>query len=67
MAITIRLHRSELYGRVARQKPLLSEEHRKAGLKFAKKKHLKDSQTVNNKILWADGTNIELFGLNSKH
>ena len=37
----------------------------KARLEFAKK-HLKDSQTVRNKILWSDETKIELFGLNSK-
>ena len=37
----------------------------KACLDFAKK-HLKDSQTVRNKILWSDETKIELFGLNSK-
>ena len=63
--ITATLHRSGLYGRVARRKPLLSERHRKACLEFAKK-HLKDSQTVRNKILWSDETKIELFGLNSK-
>ncbi|KAL1275969.1 hypothetical protein QQF64_035592 [Cirrhinus molitorella] len=37
-----------------------------AHLKFAKR-HLKDSQTMRNKILWADETKIELFGLNVKH
>ena len=35
-------------------------------LEFAKM-HLKDSQTMRNKILWSDETNIELFGLNAKH
>lgn len=63
--ITAALHRSGLYGRVARWKPLLSAKHMKARLEFAKK-HLKDSQTVRNKILWSDETKIELFGLNSK-
>ena len=29
--------------------------------------HLKDSQTMRNKILWADETKIVLFGLNDKH
>uniref|UniRef100_A0AAZ3RAH1 Transposase n=1 Tax=Oncorhynchus tshawytscha TaxID=74940 RepID=A0AAZ3RAH1_ONCTS len=31
------------------------------------KRHLKDSQTMRNKILWSDETKIELFGLNAKH
>ena len=30
------------------------------------KRHLKDSQTVRNKILWSDETKIDLFGLNAK-
>ncbi|KAK3557580.1 hypothetical protein QTP70_030511, partial [Hemibagrus guttatus] len=29
-------------------------------------RHLKDSQTMRNKILWSDATKIELFGLNGK-
>jgi hypothetical protein len=28
--------------------------------------HLKDSQTMRNKILWSDETKIEFFGLNAK-
>uniref|UniRef100_A0AAQ4R964 Transposase Tc1-like domain-containing protein n=1 Tax=Gasterosteus aculeatus aculeatus TaxID=481459 RepID=A0AAQ4R964_GASAC len=36
-----------------------------ARLEFAKK-HLKDSPTMRNKILWSDETKIELFGLNAK-
>ncbi|KAK6302240.1 hypothetical protein J4Q44_G00265950 [Coregonus suidteri] len=36
-----------------------------ARLEFAKR-HLKDSQTIRNKILWSDETKIELFGLNAK-
>jgi hypothetical protein len=36
-----------------------------ARLEFAKR-HLKDSQTTRNKILWSDETKIELFGLNAK-
>ena len=35
-------------------------------LEFAKR-HLKDSQTLRNKIFWSDETKIELFGLNAKH
>ena len=34
------------------------------GLKLAKR-HLKDSKTMRNKILWFDETKIELFGLNA--
>ena len=34
-------------------------------VEFAKR-HLKDSQTMRNKILWSDETKIELFGLYAK-
>ena len=54
-----------LYGTVARQKPLLSKRHMTACLEFAKG-HLKDSQTMGNKILWSVETKIEFFGLNAK-
>ncbi|KAG2471189.1 TCB1 transposase, partial [Polypterus senegalus] len=37
-----------------------------ARLEFAKR-HLKDSQTMRNKILWSDETKIELFGVNARH
>ncbi|KAK3574445.1 hypothetical protein QTP86_006613 [Hemibagrus guttatus] len=57
------LHKSGLYGRVARRKPLLSKRHMTAHLEFAKW-YLKDSQTMRNQILWSDSTKIELFGLN---
>jgi hypothetical protein len=50
---------------VARRKPLLSKRHMTAFLEFAKR-HLKDSQTMRNKILWSDETKIEHFGLNAK-
>ncbi|KAK3552214.1 hypothetical protein QTP86_005893 [Hemibagrus guttatus] len=63
--ISAELHQSGLYGRVARWKPLLSKRHMTAHLEFAKR-HLKDSQTTRNKILWSDGTKNELFGLNGK-
>ncbi|KAL0203674.1 hypothetical protein M9458_001692, partial [Cirrhinus mrigala] len=39
--------------------------HPSARLESAKR-HLKDSQTMRNKILWSDETKIELFGLNAK-
>ncbi len=55
--ITVALHQSGLYGRVARQKPLLSARHMKARMEFAKNTW---------RILWSDETKIELFGLNSK-
>ena len=59
------LHQSGLYGRVARRKPLPSKRHMTARLEFAKR-HLKDSQTMRNKILWSDEPKIELFGLIAK-
>jgi hypothetical protein len=49
------LHQSGFYGRVARQKPLLSKSHITA-----------HSQTMKNKILWSDETKTEHFGLNAK-
>jgi hypothetical protein len=64
-SISAALHQSRLYGRVKRWKPLLSKRHMTARLEFAKR-HLKDSQTTRNKILWSDEAKIELFGLNVK-
>ncbi|KAG2460371.1 TCB1 transposase, partial [Polypterus senegalus] len=63
--ISAAIHQSGLYGRVARRKPLLSKRHMAARLEFAKS-HLKDSQTMRNKILWSDETKIELFGVNAR-
>ncbi|KAG2467933.1 TCB1 transposase, partial [Polypterus senegalus] len=63
--ITVAIHQSGLYGRVARRKPLLSKRHMAAHLEFAKR-HLKYSQTMRNKILWSDETKIELFGVNAR-
>ena len=60
------LHQSGLYGRVARQKPLLSKRHMTARLEFAKR-HLEDSETMWIKILRSDETKMERFGLNTKH
>ena len=57
--ISAALYQSGLYGRVARGKPLLSKRHMTA------KRHLKDSQTMRNKIIWLDETKIELFGQNA--
>ncbi|KAI3362849.1 hypothetical protein L3Q82_001885 [Scortum barcoo] len=63
--ISAAIHQSGLYGREARRKPLLSQRHMAARLEFAKM-HLKDSQTMRNKILWSDETKIELFGVNAR-
>jgi hypothetical protein len=54
-----------LRGRVDRHKLFLSKKHMTASLEFAKR-HLKDSQTIRNKILWSGETKTELFGLNAK-
>ena len=63
--ISAALYQSGLYGRVARRKPLFSKRQMTARLEFAKR-HLKDSQTMRNKILWSDETKIEIFDLNAK-
>uniref|UniRef100_A0AAY5KHU6 Transposase Tc1-like domain-containing protein n=1 Tax=Esox lucius TaxID=8010 RepID=A0AAY5KHU6_ESOLU len=63
--ISAALHQSGHYGTVSRWKPLLTNRHM-THLEFAKT-HLKDSQTIQNRILWSDLTKIELFGLNAKH
>ncbi|KAG2465219.1 TC1A transposase, partial [Polypterus senegalus] len=57
--ISAAIHQSGLYGRVAKRKQLLSKRHMAARLESAKR-HLKDSQTMRNKILWSDETKIEL-------
>ena len=67
--ISAALHQSGLYfpsGRVARRKPLLNKRHMTALLEFSKR-HLKDSKTMRNKIIWSDETKIEHFDLNDKH
>jgi hypothetical protein len=63
--ISAAIHKSGLYGTMARWKPLLSKRQMTARLEFAKRQ-LKDSQTMINKILWSNETEIELFGLNAK-
>ena len=50
-------HQSGLYGRMAGRKPLLSKRHMTAHLEFAKM-HLKDSQTMRNKIPWSNETKM---------
>ena len=58
--ISAAIHQSGLYDRVTRRKPLLSKRHMTAHLEFAKR-HLKDSQTMRNKMIWSDETKIELL------
>ena len=58
------LHKSGLYGRVARRKPLLKESHKKSRLQFARS-HVGDTANVWKKVLWSDETKMELFGLNA--
>uniref|UniRef100_A0A8K9XI19 Tc1-like transposase DDE domain-containing protein n=1 Tax=Oncorhynchus mykiss TaxID=8022 RepID=A0A8K9XI19_ONCMY len=59
------LHKSGLYGRVARRKPFLKDIHKKCCLKFATR-HLGDTPNMWKKVLWSDETKIELFGNNAK-
>ncbi|MBN3279937.1 TCB1 transposase, partial [Polyodon spathula] len=59
------LHNTGLYGRVARNKPLLKKYHVKARLEFARK-HESDPAAMWEKAFWSDETKIELFGQNSK-
>uniref|UniRef100_A0AAZ3QQ89 Transposase Tc1-like domain-containing protein n=1 Tax=Oncorhynchus tshawytscha TaxID=74940 RepID=A0AAZ3QQ89_ONCTS len=54
------LHKSGLYGRVARRKPFLKDIHKKCRLKFATS-HLGDTPNM-----WKKETKIELFGNNAK-
>jgi hypothetical protein len=63
--ISAALQQSGLYGREARRKQLLNKRHMTALLELANR-HLKDSQTMRNKMLWYDETKIELLGLNVK-
>jgi hypothetical protein len=63
--ISAALHQSGLYVRVASRKPLLSKRYITARLEVAKR-HLKDSQTMRNKILLSDEIKIKLFGLNAR-
>ncbi|MGH0138999.1 UNVERIFIED_CONTAM: hypothetical protein FKN15_068319 [Acipenser sinensis] len=54
------LHKTGLYGRVAKRKPLLIKTHIKSRLEFARR-HVGDSDTKSKKILWCDETKIELL------
>ncbi|MBN3290452.1 TCB1 transposase, partial [Polypterus senegalus] len=59
--ISAAIQQSGLYVR----HPCLSKRHMAARLEFAKS-HLKDSQTMRNKILLSDETKIELFDVNAR-
>uniref|UniRef100_A0AAZ1XDH6 Transposase Tc1-like domain-containing protein n=1 Tax=Oreochromis aureus TaxID=47969 RepID=A0AAZ1XDH6_OREAU len=59
------LHKVGLYGRVARRKPLLTENHKKSRLQFATS-HVGDTANMWKKVLWSDETKMELFGQNAK-
>ena len=64
--VSAALHQSGRYGRVARRKPVQScKRYMTACLEFSKR-HIKDSQTMRNKIPWSDETKVELFGLIAK-
>ena len=59
------LHKSGLYERVARRKPLFKVNHKKSCLEFATS-HVGDTANMWKKVLWSDETKMELFGLNAK-
>ena len=59
------LHKSGLYGRVARRKPLLEESHKKSCFQFARN-YVGDTANMWKKVFWSDETKIELFGLKAK-
>jgi hypothetical protein len=61
--ISIALHQSGLYGRVARRKLFIKLHDSPLGVC---QKASKDSQTMRNTIVWSDEIKRELFGLNAK-
>ena len=62
--ISVALHKSRLYGRVAKRKPLL----RKGTWQHAwsLQKGMWKTESMRQEILWSDEMNIKLFGLNAK-
>uniref|UniRef100_A0AAY5L4Q6 Transposase Tc1-like domain-containing protein n=1 Tax=Esox lucius TaxID=8010 RepID=A0AAY5L4Q6_ESOLU len=59
------LNKNELYGRVARKKPLLRQWHKKAWLQYARQ-HLDTPHSFWHTVIWSDETKIELYGYNHK-
>ena len=59
------LHKSDLYGRVARRKPLLQKAHLASCLRYAKNQ-FGDSEAMWQNVFWVDETKMELFGLNAR-
>uniref|UniRef100_A0A8C4N701 Transposase n=1 Tax=Eptatretus burgeri TaxID=7764 RepID=A0A8C4N701_EPTBU len=59
------LHKADLYGQVARKKPLLKNAHLKAHMEFVKK-YLQDTAGMRRKVLWSDEMKIEVFGVTPK-
>ena len=58
--ISCLLHKSGLYGRVARRKPLLKGIHKKSCLEFAKS-HVGDTANMWKKVLWSDETKFNFL------
>ena len=58
ITVSAMLHKSRLSGRVARRKQLLRKGHMTAHLEFAKR-HMKDSESMRQKILWSEETKLE--------
>ena len=59
------LHKSDLYDRVARRKPLIKTAHLESNLRNAKN-HSGDAEAMWQKVLWSDETKMELFDRNAK-
>ena len=59
------LHKSGLYGRMTRRKPLLKKAHLASHLRYAKK-HSGDSEAMWQKVLWSDETKMEFVNRNAK-
>ena len=59
------LHKSGVYGGVARRKPLLKNAHLESHLRYANK-HCRDSEAMWQKVVWSNQTKMELFGRNAK-
>ena len=66
ITISQALHKSGMYGRVAKRKQLLKKAHLASCLMCAKN-HSRDSEVMWQKVLWSDKAKMELFGLNTKH